>query len=106
MSEWDYLPTPYESLVQDQQKQSILLLLSLACLSQGTVIQPFQIFQIVKRNPFISELLEKQIQKRGVLGLMRTLLQYDDVRSEKKRNKIIGLINSYQNAKRNRTKNL
>ena len=106
MSEWDYLPTPYESLVSSEEEHSILLLLSLACLSEGMVVQPFEIFEIVKNNALISHLLEKEIEKRGTLGLMRTLLQYDDVRGEKKRLKIISLINSYHDAKRNRAKNI
>lgn len=106
MSEWDYLPTPYESLVMCEEEHTILLLLSLACMSEGSVIQPFDIFQIIKNNKPISILVEKQIEKRGILGLMKTLLQYDDVRSEKKRSKIIGLINSYHNAERNRAKDL
>jgi hypothetical protein len=106
MSEWDYLPTPYENLVSSEEKHSILLLLSLACLSQGKVVQPFEIFELVENNELIANLIEKEVEKVGVLGLMRTLLQYEDVRSEKKRDKIIGLINSYQNAKRNRTKDL
>jgi hypothetical protein len=47
MSEWDYLPTPYEDLVLSEEKHSILLILSLACLIEGKTIQPFEIFELV-----------------------------------------------------------
>ena len=78
----------------------------MACLSEGIVIEPFEIFELVSKNKIISDLLNVEIEKRGILGLMRTLLQYEDVRSEKKRTKIIEIINNFHHAKRNGTKDL
>lgn len=104
MSEWDYLPTPYETMVKNEETHSLLLLLSLSCIVEGGVIHPFDIFQIVKKYELIQYLVKDEVDKIGLMEFIRNLLQYEDVRSEKKREKIIIMIREY--VKRNGTKNI
>ena len=106
MSEWDYLPTPYESLVRDEENDLMLILLSICCISQNRVLKPFEIFEFYGNNDLITDLLDEYINKIGFQDFLRTLLQYEEIKSEKKRNEILGVINRYQNVKRARTKNL
>lgn len=40
MSEWDYLPTPYETLVENETKHTLLLVMSIGCLMENQVISP------------------------------------------------------------------
>lgn len=44
MSEWDYLPTPYETLVESESKHSLLTFMSLACLLENKILTPSDIF--------------------------------------------------------------
>ena len=106
MSEWDYLPTPYESLVQDEENNLMLILLSICCISQNRVLKPFEIFELYGSNELITDLLDRFIDKIGFQDFLRTLLQYEEIKSEKKRNEVLKIINRYQNVKRTRTKNL
>ena len=48
MSEWDYLPTPYETLVENETKHSLLIMMSIGCLLEGKVIHPIDVFEIAK----------------------------------------------------------
>jgi hypothetical protein len=44
MSEWDYLPTPYESLIESETKNFLLMFLSSCCLIEGKVITMSDVF--------------------------------------------------------------
>ena len=104
MSEWDYLPTPYETLVENQTKHTLLLVMSIGCLMENQVISPSEMFVIAKSNKYYDELLKQEIERVGLIETIRTMLQYEDLRSNKKREYLIQLIKDY--AKRNGTKNL
>ena len=104
MSEWDYLPTPYETLVENETKHTLLLVMSIGCLIEGQVISPSEMFVIAKSNKSYDELLRKEIQRNGLIELIRTMLQYEDLRSQRKRDYLIQLIKDY--AKRNGTEDL
>ena len=104
MSEWDYLPTPYETLVENETKHSLLILMSIGCLLEGKVIHPIDVFEIAKNNSNFNDLLNREVESEGIVELIRTLLQYEEVRSQKKRDRLIEIIREY--AKRNGTKDL
>lgn len=104
MSEWDYLPTPYETLVENETKHSLLILMSIGCLLEGKVIHPIDVFEIAKNNSNFDILLNREVESEGIVELMRTLLQYEELRSQKKRERLIEIIREY--AKRNGTKDL
>lgn len=44
MSEWDYLPTPYENAVHDESEKSLLTFMSFCCLVEGKLLKPSDIF--------------------------------------------------------------
>lgn len=50
MSEWDYLPTPYESLVESECKNTLLTFISFCCLVEGKVISPSDLFIMCGEN--------------------------------------------------------
>lgn len=104
MSEWDYLPTPYETLVESETKHSLLILMSIGCLLEGKVIHPIDVFEIAKNNSNFNDLLNREVESEGIVELIRTLLQYEELRSQKKRDRLIEIIREY--AKRNGTKDL
>lgn len=104
MSEWDYLPTPYETLVENETKHTLLLVMAIGCLMENQVISPSEMFVIAKSNKYYDELLKQEIERVGLIEMIRTMLQYEDLRSNKKREYLIQLIKDY--AKRNGTKNL
>lgn len=104
MSEWDYLPTPYETLVESETKHSLLIVMSIGCLLEGKVIHPIEVFEIAEKNSEYNKLLNREVQRDGILEIIRTLLQYEDLRSQKKRDRLIQIIRDY--AKRNGTKDL
>lgn len=104
MSEWDYLPTPYETLVENETKHTLLLVMSIGCLMENQVISPSDMFVIAKSNKYYDELLKKEIERVGLIETIRTMLQYEDLRSNKKREYLVQVIKDY--AKRNGTKNL
>lgn len=104
MSEWDYLPTPYETLVESETKHSLLIMMSIGCLLEGKVIHPIDVFEIAKNNSNFNDLLNREVESEGIVELIRTLLQYEELRSQKKRDRLIEIIREY--AKRNGTKDL
>lgn len=104
MSEWDYLPTPYETLVESETKHSLLIVMSIGCLLEGKVIHPIEIFEIAEKNSDFNILLNSEVKSDGIVEMMRALLQYEDLRSQKKRERLIEIIKNY--AKRNGTKDL
>ena len=104
MSEWDYLPTPYETLVESETKHSLLIMMSIGCLLEGKVIHPIDVFEIAKNNSNFNDLLNREVESDGIVELIRTLLQYEELRSQKKRDRLIEIIREY--AKRNGTKDL
>ena len=71
---------------------------------ENQVISPSEMFVIAKSNKYYDELLKKEIERVGLIETIRTMLQYEDLRSNKKREYLIQLIKDY--AKRNGTKNL
>ena len=62
MSEWDYLPTPYETLVESETKHSLLILMSIGCLLEGKVIHPIDVFEIAKNNSNFNDLLNREVK--------------------------------------------
>ena len=104
MSEWDYLPTPYETLVENETKHSLLIMMSIGCLLEGKVIHPIDVFEIAKNNSNFNDLLNREVESEGIVEVIRTLLQYEELRSQKKRDRLIEIIREY--AKRNGTKDL
>ena len=59
MSEWDYLPTPYETLVENETKHTLLLVMAIGCLMENQVISPSEMIVIAKSNKKYDELLRK-----------------------------------------------
>ena len=104
MSEWDYLPTPYETLVESETKHSLLIVMSIGCLLEGRVIHPIDVFELAEKNSDFNILLNREVESDGIVEMMRALLQYEDLRSQKKRDRLIEIIKNY--AKRNGTKDL
>ena len=114
MSEWDYLPTPYQSLIQQQEKHLLLTILSLICLIQNQQICPIEIFKILnikskgqdlsKKKDIIKEIIDKQIKKRGVINLVKQLLSYEELKTSKKRDELVKIITDY--VRGNGTENL
>lgn len=104
MSEWDYLPTPYEKIVEDQRMNSLLIVMSLGCMIRGEVIRPIEMFTLCDTNAEYREVLNSEIAKTSFIGVLRTMLQYQDLRGDKKREKVIEIISRH--VRRNRTKDL
>lgn len=50
MSEWDYEPTPYESLVSNESKHSLLTFMSLVCLLENKKLSPSDIFILTSES--------------------------------------------------------
>ena len=92
MSEWDYLPTPYETLVESETKHSLLIVMSIGCLLEGRVIHPIDVFDLAEKNSDFNILLNREVESDGIVEMMRALLQYEDLRSQKKRDRLIEII--------------
>ena len=104
MSEWDYLPSPYETLVENETKHSLLIVMSIGCLLEGKIIHPIDVFEIAEKNSDFNILLNSEVNSVGIVETIGALLQYEDLRSQKKRERLIEIIKKY--AKRNGTKDL
>ena len=78
--------------------------MSIGCLLEGKVIHPIDVFEIAEKNSDFNILLNREVESDGIVEMMRALLQYEDLRSQKKRDRLIEIIKKY--AKRNGTKNL
>lgn len=91
MSEWDYLPTPYESMVKDEAEHTMLMFLSQCSLLAGKTMTPIEIIENKEYHPVLNELMNRMT----VTEFMRTMLQYEDTRGEEKKNKIIQTIQEY-----------
>lgn len=91
MSEWDYLPTPYESMVKDEAEHIMLMFLSQCSLLAGKTMTPIEIIENEEYHPALNELMNRMT----VTEFMRTMLQYEDTRGEEKKNKIIQTIQEY-----------
>lgn len=91
MSEWDYLPTPYESMVKDEAEHTMLMFLSQCSLLAGRTLSPIEIIKNQEYHPALNELMERMT----VTEFVRTMLQYEDTRGEEKRKRIIETIQDY-----------
>ena len=80
MSEWDYLPTPYETLVESETKHSLLIVMSIGCLLEGRVIHPIDVFEIAeKHSDFNILLFGYNIWEEKLIPEIEQLkLQYDN----------------------------
>lgn len=92
MSEWDYLPTPYEKLVEDQKLNSLLVVMSLGCLLVGKVIHPIEMIQLCNDNHEYGEILNRELNKISLIDGLRTMLQYEDLRSFRKRERVLEIL--------------
>lgn len=95
MSEWDYLPTPYESAVQHESEQMLLCFLSFCCLMEGQMLSPSQIFIKCGEENKYNWFLNDVITKTSINEVIRTMLQYEDMRSQKKRERLVEIIRNY-----------
>ena len=76
MSEWDYLPTPYETLIESETKHSLLIMMSIGCLLEGKVIHPIDVFEIAEKNSDFNILLNSEVNSVGIVETISALLQY------------------------------
>lgn len=104
MSEWDYEPTPYETLVSNESKHSLLTFMSLVCLLENKKLSPSDIFILTSETEKYECGLEFILNKTSIYDALRTILQYEELRSQKKRDKLIEIIRKYAN--RHRTEDL
>ena len=104
MSEWDYEPTPYETLVSNENKHSLLTFMSLVCLVENKRLTPSDIFILTSETEKYEWGLEFIINKTSLYDALRTMLQYEDLKSEKQRARVIRSLSKYAN--RNRTEDL
>ena len=95
MSEWDYLPTPYESLVESECKNTLLTFISFCCLVEGKVISPSDLFIMCGENEQYDQSFQKIINRTSITQVLRNMLQFEDIRSQKKRDKIVQIVKSY-----------
>ena len=95
MSEWDYLPTPYESLVESACKNTLLTFISFCCLVEGKVISPSDLFIMCGENEQYDQSFQKIINRTSITQVLRNMLQFEDIRSQKKRDKIVQIVKSY-----------
>lgn len=95
MSEWDYLPTPYESLVESECKNTLLTFISFCCLVEGHILTPTQIFIMCSEEDKYKWFLNDIIEKTSLQEVLRTILQYEDIRSHKKQERIIETLKRY-----------
>lgn len=100
MSEWDYLPTPYECAIHDESEQSILTFMSFCCLVEGHILTPTQIFIMCGEEDKYKWFLNDIIEKTSLQEVLRTILQYEDIRSHKKQERLIETLKSYVDRRR------
>jgi hypothetical protein len=81
MSEWDYLPTPYESLVESESKHSILTFMSLVCLFENELLSPSDILVLSSERNEYKTGLKYILDRTSMEEMLRTMLQYEDLRS-------------------------
>lgn len=104
MSEWDYEPTPYENLVENENKHSLLTFMSFVCLVENKLLSSSDIFILTAQTDKYEWGLEFILNKTSLKDALRTMLQYEDLRSQKKRDRVIEVLRKY--AKRTGTENL
>lgn len=104
MSEWDYEPTPYETLVSNESKHSLLTFMSLVCLIENKKLSPSDIFILTSETKKYEWGLEFILNKTSIYDALRTMLQYEDLRSEKRKEMVIKSLRKYAN--RHRTEDL
>ena len=95
MSEWDYLPTPYETLIENETKNSLLSFMSLCCLCNDATLTPTEIFIISINDKSYKLILDEIVNKSSIQDVIRTFLKYEDLRGEKKREKVIEIFRQY-----------
>lgn len=95
MSEWDYEPTPYESIVESECKNTLLTFISFCCLVEGKVISPSDLFIMCGENEQYDLFFQDIINRTSITQVLRTMLQYEDIRCQKKRDKIVQIVKSY-----------
>ena len=95
MSEWDYLPTPYESLIESETKNFLLMFLSSCCLIEGKVMTMSDVFCLAQTDKDYDKLVSFAIERTSLEDILRTLLQYEDVRSQKRQEKVLEIIKDY-----------
>lgn len=95
MSEWDYAPTPYESAVQHESEQILLRFMSFCCLMEGQMLSPSQIFIKCSEENSYNLFLNDVIAKTSIHEVLRTMLQYEDMRSQKKRERLVETIRNF-----------
>lgn len=100
MSEWDYLPTPYETMIEEEKEHTILMFLSQCSLMEGKVLTPLEIIENPKFRPAIEEL----INRMTMTEFMRTMLKYENTRGHENKERIIKIIKGY--VRRSRKKNI
>lgn len=95
MSEWDYLPTPYENLIEQETKNSLLTFISFCCLVEGKIISPSDLFIKCDGDEIYNEVFCDIIKRTSMKEVLRTMLQYEDIRSHKKRDKVLEIVKKY-----------
>ena len=95
MSEWDYLPTPYENAVKDESEKLLLIFMSFCCLVEGQLLQPSKIFIMCGEEDKYKMFLNEIISKTSLEDVVRTMIQYEDMRSHKKCDKLIEILKNY-----------
>lgn len=95
MSEWDYLPTPYENAVHDESEKSLLTFMSFCCLVEGKLLKPSDIFIMCGEQDKYKWFLNDIINKTSLKDVVRTMLQYEDMRSHSKCDRFIGIMKDY-----------
>ena len=92
MSEWDYIPSPYENTVYEEHDEIIKVIMSLTCLICGKKLSPIEILGLWIDNDSFNFFLDELEQKTSLKEVLRTMLQWDDLRSYRKRDKVIELL--------------
>lgn len=59
--------------------------MSLGCLMVGKVIRPLEMFSLANNNLEYKEILNIELAKTSIIDGLRTMLQYEDLRTERKR---------------------
>ena len=104
MSEWDYLPTPYQSLIETEAKNSLLTFMSFCCLCSNKTLLPSDIFLMCEQKKEYNWILNDIISRTSLEDVIRTVIQYEDARTQKKRQKVIEIFRNH--VRRTRTENI
>ena len=63
MSEWDYPPIPYETIIENETKNSLLTFMSFCCLCNNATLSPSEIFSMCEHNKefewFIDDIISR-----------------------------------------------